>query len=58
MTDPFAEPAELVRRVYAYVGYRIGPGPEAASPQCHPQTAQLIRKKEGIAVRQQGQQHE
>ena len=29
MTDPFAEPAELVRRVYAYVAYRIGPGPEA-----------------------------
>jgi RNA polymerase sigma factor (sigma-70 family) len=29
MTDPFANPADLVRRVYAYVAYRIGPGPDA-----------------------------
>ena len=29
MTDPLAEPADLVRRVYAYVAYRIGPGPDA-----------------------------
>jgi RNA polymerase sigma factor (sigma-70 family) len=29
MTDPFAHPADLVRRVYAYVAYRIGPGPDA-----------------------------
>lgn len=29
MTDPFAQPADLVRRVYAYVAYRIGPGPDA-----------------------------
>ena len=29
VTDPFAEPADLVRRVYAYVAYRIGPGHDA-----------------------------
>ena len=29
MTGPFANPADLVRRVYAYVAYRIGPGPDA-----------------------------
>lgn len=27
--DPLADPAPLVRRVYAYVAYRIGDGPEA-----------------------------
>ncbi len=27
--DPFARPEELVRRVYAFVAYRIGSGPEA-----------------------------
>jgi RNA polymerase sigma-70 factor (ECF subfamily) len=27
--DPFAEPAELVRRLYAYASYRLGPGPDA-----------------------------
>jgi RNA polymerase sigma-70 factor (ECF subfamily) len=27
--DPLAEPAELVPRVYAYVAYRIGDGPDA-----------------------------
>jgi RNA polymerase sigma-70 factor (ECF subfamily) len=27
--DPFAHPEELVQRVYAYVAYRIGPGPDA-----------------------------
>jgi RNA polymerase sigma-70 factor (ECF subfamily) len=29
MNDPFAHPEELIRRVYAYVAYRIGPGAEA-----------------------------
>jgi RNA polymerase sigma-70 factor (ECF subfamily) len=27
--DPLANPEELIRRVYAYVAYRIGDGPEA-----------------------------
>ena len=27
--DPLADPAPLVRRVYAYVAYRIGDGPDA-----------------------------
>jgi RNA polymerase sigma factor (sigma-70 family) len=27
--DPLAEPEPLLRRVYAYVAYRIGPGPDA-----------------------------
>ena len=27
--DPFADPERLIRRVYAYVAYRIGDGPEA-----------------------------
>jgi len=27
--DPFAHPEPLIRRVYAYVAYRIGDGPEA-----------------------------
>ena len=27
--DPLANPADLIRRVYAYVAYRIGDGPEA-----------------------------
>ena len=27
--DPLANPAEAIRRVYAYVAYRIGPGPDA-----------------------------
>ena len=27
--DPLANPAPLIRRVYAYVAYRIGDGPEA-----------------------------
>jgi RNA polymerase sigma factor (sigma-70 family) len=27
--DPLARPEELIRRVYAYVAYRIGDGPEA-----------------------------
>jgi RNA polymerase sigma-70 factor, ECF subfamily len=27
--DPLANPEPLVRRVYAYVAYRIGPGPDA-----------------------------
>lgn len=27
--DPLAEPAPLIRRVYSYVAYRIGSGPEA-----------------------------
>ena len=29
MTDPLADPGPLVRRVYAYVAYRIGAGAEA-----------------------------
>ena len=28
-TDPFVDPAPLIRRVYSYVAYRIGDGPEA-----------------------------
>lgn len=28
-TDPFVDPAPLIRRVYSYVAYRIGEGPEA-----------------------------
>jgi RNA polymerase sigma-70 factor, ECF subfamily len=27
--DPLADPEPLLRRVYAYVAYRIGPGPDA-----------------------------
>jgi RNA polymerase sigma factor (sigma-70 family) len=27
--DPLADPEPLIRRVYAYVAYRIGPGPDA-----------------------------
>jgi RNA polymerase sigma factor (sigma-70 family) len=27
--DPFADPQPLIRRVYAYVAYRIGDGPDA-----------------------------
>jgi RNA polymerase sigma-70 factor (ECF subfamily) len=27
--DPFADPQQLIRRVYAYVAYRIGDGPDA-----------------------------
>jgi RNA polymerase sigma factor (sigma-70 family) len=27
--DPFSKPEELIRRVYAYVAYRIGDGPDA-----------------------------
>ena len=27
--DPLAHPEELIRRVYAYVAYRVGDGPEA-----------------------------
>jgi RNA polymerase sigma-70 factor, ECF subfamily len=27
--NPLAEPEPLIRRVYAYVAYRIGPGPDA-----------------------------
>ena len=27
--DPLANPAELIRRVYSYVAYRIGDGPGA-----------------------------
>jgi RNA polymerase sigma factor (sigma-70 family) len=27
--DPLAEPAGLIRRVYSYAAYRIGPGPDA-----------------------------
>ena len=27
--DPLSDPAPLIRRVYAYVAYRIGDGPEA-----------------------------
>jgi RNA polymerase sigma factor (sigma-70 family) len=27
--DPLADPAPLIRRVYAYVSYRLGDGPEA-----------------------------
>jgi RNA polymerase sigma-70 factor, ECF subfamily len=27
--DPLADPVPLVRRVYAYAAYRIGPGPDA-----------------------------
>lgn len=29
MRDPLADPAPLIRRVYAYVAYRLGDGPEA-----------------------------
>jgi RNA polymerase sigma-70 factor, ECF subfamily len=29
MRDPLADPQPLIRRVYAYVAYRIGDGPEA-----------------------------
>src|SRR2546430_14342433 len=28
-SDPLANPAALIRRVYSYVAYRIGDGPEA-----------------------------
>lgn len=28
-TDPLRDPGPLIRRVYSYVAYRIGPGPEA-----------------------------
>lgn len=28
-SDPLADPAPLIRRVYAYVAYRIGDGPDA-----------------------------
>jgi len=27
--DPLAHPEEAIRRLYAYVAYRIGPGPDA-----------------------------
>ena len=27
--DPLGDPEALLRRVYSYVAYRIGPGPEA-----------------------------
>jgi RNA polymerase sigma factor (sigma-70 family) len=27
--DPLADPEQLLRRVYSYVAYRIGPGPDA-----------------------------
>ena len=27
--DPFADPQPLIRRVYAYVAYRVGDGPDA-----------------------------
>ena len=27
--DPLADPEPLIRRVYAYVAYRIGAGPDA-----------------------------
>jgi RNA polymerase sigma-70 factor (ECF subfamily) len=27
--DPFADPEPLIRRVYSYVAYRIGDGPDA-----------------------------
>src|SRR3954468_6810577 len=27
--DPLSDPGRLIPRVYAYVAYRIGPGPEA-----------------------------
>ena len=27
--DPLADPQDAIRRLYAYVAYRIGPGPEA-----------------------------
>jgi RNA polymerase sigma-70 factor, ECF subfamily len=29
MSDPFRDPAELIRRVYGYVAFRIGDGPDA-----------------------------
>jgi RNA polymerase sigma-70 factor (ECF subfamily) len=29
MRDPLAQPAPLIRRVYAYVAYRVGDGPDA-----------------------------
>jgi RNA polymerase sigma-70 factor (ECF subfamily) len=29
MRDPLANPDTLIRRVYAYVAYRVGPGPDA-----------------------------
>jgi RNA polymerase sigma factor (sigma-70 family) len=29
MRDPLADPAPLIRRVYAYVSYRVGAGPHA-----------------------------
>lgn len=29
MSDPLANPQELIRRAYAYVAYRVGNGPEA-----------------------------
>lgn len=29
MRDPLADPAPLIRRVYAYAAYRVGVGPEA-----------------------------
>jgi len=27
--DPLEQPEETIRRLYAYVAYRIGPGPDA-----------------------------
>ena len=27
--DPLAQPEEAIRRLYGYVAYRIGPGPDA-----------------------------
>ena len=27
--DPLAHPERLIRSVYAYVAYRVGPGPDA-----------------------------
>jgi DNA-directed RNA polymerase specialized sigma24 family protein len=29
MRDPLADPRPLIRRVYAYVAYRLGAGPDA-----------------------------
>ena len=28
-SDPLAHPEEAIRRLYGYVAYRIGPGPDA-----------------------------
>ena len=44
--DPLANPAPLIRRVYSYVAYRIGDGPDAAEFD-----AEIIARRMGAVVR-------